>query len=84
MRHHAARLHRRRRETLVHHPLRDDDVGVRERRRRSPSRRRRRPALTPVPLGTSATARLFGKAGWMTVGFPVIASSRSTTAGSVS
>ena len=40
--------------------------------------------LTPVPLGTSATARLFGKFSWMTAGFPVIACSRSTTAGSVS
>ena len=41
-------------------------------------------ALTPVPLGTSATARLFAKSGWITVGLPVIASSGSTTAGSVS
>ena len=39
-------------------------------------------ALTPVPLGTSATARLLGKSGWITVGLPVIACSGSTTAGS--
>ena len=42
------------------------------------------PVFLVVTLGTSATAKLFGKAGWMTVGFPVIDSSRSTTAGSVS
>ena len=40
--------------------------------------------VTPVPLGTRATARLFGNASWMTVGLPVIACSTSTTAGSVS
>ena len=37
---------------------------------------------TPVPLGTSATARLFGKSLWMTAGLPVIAASGSTTTGS--
>ena len=31
VRHHASRLHRRRREALVHHPLRDDDLGLGER-----------------------------------------------------
>ena len=41
-------------------------------------------ALTPVPLGTSATARLFGKSACTSVGLPVIAVSRSTTAGSMS
>jgi hypothetical protein len=40
--------------------------------------------LTPVPLGTSGTARLLGKAGCITVGWPVIACSTSTTAGSES
>ena len=38
--------------------------------------------VTPVPLGTSATARLLGNASWMTTGLPVIASSVSTTTGS--
>jgi hypothetical protein len=38
--------------------------------------------VTPVPLGTSATARLFAKSGWITAGLPVIACSTSTTAGS--
>ena len=30
-------------------------------------------ALTPVPLGGTTTAILFGKSAWMTAGFPCIA-----------
>ena len=39
---------------------------------------------TPVPLGTRGTARLLSKSAWITVGWPVIATSGSTTAGRAS
>ena len=78
----AARLHRVRHQALVHHPLRDDDLGVGERLVDGGvvdacRRRRRRCRSAPA-----ATARLLGKSAWITAGWPVIACSGSTTAGS--
>ena len=61
VRDHAARLHRVRHEPLIDHALLDDHFGLRERAIDGSVVNGLAVRLTPVPLGTSATARLFAK-----------------------